>query len=134
VGYPILDLRPDRRDVHRYVRDLEDVLIGALARFDIQAGRIPGLTGVWAGSPGREAKVAAIGVRISRWITSHGFALNVERDLRHFALIVPCGIADRGVTSMEALRGARIAMADVEAAVIDRFAAVFDARLTSTDQ
>ena len=134
VGYPILDLRPDRRDVHRYVRDLEDVLIGALARFDIQAGRIPGLTGVWAGRPGREAKVAAIGVRISRWITSHGFALNVQSDLRHFELIVPCGIADRGVTSMEALRGAPVARADVEAAVIDRFATVFDLRLTGPDQ
>ena len=100
VGYPILDLRPDRQDVHLYVRDLEERIIAAIKPFGITGGRVVGLTGVWVGPPGREEKIAAIGVRISRWITSHGFALNVSPDLRHFGLIVPCGIADRGVTSM----------------------------------
>jgi lipoyl(octanoyl) transferase len=99
IGYPILDLKPDRCDVHRYVRDLEEVLIRTVADFGIQAERVAGLTGVWVG---RE-KLAAIGVRIARWITSHGFALNVTTDLEYFSLIVPCGIADRGVTSMAQL-------------------------------
>ncbi len=129
VGYPILDLRPDRCDVHRYVRDLEEVLIRAAAAVGVQAGRVAGLTGVWAGAAGREAKVAAIGVRISRWITSHGFALNVDADLRNFALIVPCGIADRGVTSLETLAGRPLPGAAVEAAVVAAFAAVFEARV-----
>jgi lipoyl(octanoyl) transferase len=128
VGYPIFDLTPDRRDVHRYVRDLEEVLIRAVARFGITAGRVPGLTGVWVGEPGREEKLAAIGVRISRWITSHGFALNVATDLEHFRLIVPCGIADRGVTSMARLLGRPVAMADVQAAVAGAIAGVFGAR------
>jgi len=126
VGYPIVDLKPDRCDVHRYVRDLEAVLIRAVATFGIEAGRLEGLTGIWAGAHGREAKLAAIGVRISRWITSHGFALNVNTDLSRFGLIVPCGITDRGVTSMQQLLGHTIPMAEVENAVIDAFAAVFD--------
>ena len=92
VGYPIIDLKPDRCDVHRYVRDLEDVLIRAVASFGISATRVPGLTGIWVG----DAKLAAIGVRISRWVTSHGFALNVNTDLSHFDLIVPCGITGQG--------------------------------------
>ena len=87
--------------MHRYVRDIEEALIVALRDFGIEAGRLTGRTGVWVGPEGREEKIAAIGVRISRWITSHGFALNVATDLRHFQLIVPCGIADRGVTSIE---------------------------------
>ena len=122
VGYPIIDLRPDRCDVHRYVRDLEEVLIEAVARIGIEAGRVPGLTGVWVGSE----KVAAIGVRISRWITSHGFALNVSSNLDHFRLIVPCGIRDRGVTSIEVLLGRPAAMSEVERAVISAFSSVFD--------
>jgi lipoyl(octanoyl) transferase len=126
VGYPIFDLRPDRCDVHRYVRDLEEVLIRAVARFGVTGTRVPGLTGVWVGPAGREEKVAAIGVRISRWITSHGFALNVAPDLRHFRLIVPCGIADRGVTSLARVLGRDVPPADVEAAVVDAMAEVFD--------
>jgi len=129
VGYPILDLRPDRCDVHRYVRDLEEVLIAAAATVGVSARRVAGLTGVWAGPDGTEAKVAAIGVRISRWITSHGFALNVGTDLRHFGLIVPCGLADRSVASLEGLTGRPVSLADVEDAVVTSFASVFGARV-----
>jgi len=125
VGYPIFDLRPDRCDVHRYVRDLEEALIVAVAGFGIAARRVEGLTGVWVGDSGRESKLAAIGVRISRWITSHGFALNVSTNLDHFKLIVPCGIADRGVTSLETLLGRPVPMADVEDAVVGGLTAVF---------
>jgi lipoyl(octanoyl) transferase len=124
VGYPIIDLNPDRRDVHRYVRDLEQVLIEVAASFGIEAGRKAGLTGVWVG----EDKLAAIGVRIARWVTSHGFALNVGTDLSHFSLIVPCGIRDKGVTSLERLLGRSVPMDEVEAATITAFTAVFDRR------
>jgi lipoyl(octanoyl) transferase len=127
VGYPILDLKPDRCDVHRYVRDLEEVLIRAVGSFGIEAGRVHSLTGAWVG---RE-KLAAIGVRISRWITSHGFALNVSTDLDAFNLIVPCGIKDRGVTSIERLLGRAVPMSDVEAAVVRSFCEVFDRRAGS---
>ena len=126
VGYPIVDLKPARCDVHRYVRDLEEVLIRAVAAFGIAARRVDGLTGIWVGDGGGEAKLAAIGVRISRWVTSHGFALNVNTDLSRFGLIVPCGITDRGVTSMERLLGRPVPMAEVEDAVIGAFAGVFD--------
>jgi lipoyl(octanoyl) transferase len=122
VGYPILDLRPDRCDVHRYVRDIEDVLIRAAAGFGVTAARSPGLTGVWVGPD----KLAAIGVRIARWITSHGFALNVTTNLSHFDLIVPCGIRDRGVTSLAKLLGRPVEMAEVEDAVIRAFCSVFE--------
>ena len=122
VGYPIIDLRPDRCDVHRYVRDLEQVMIATAAAFGVEAGRVAGLTGAWVG----QDKLAAIGVRISRWITSHGFALNVATDLSHFSLIVPCGIQDRGVTSLGRLLGRPPAMREVEEAVISAFAATFD--------
>jgi lipoyl(octanoyl) transferase len=121
VGYPILDLRPDRCDVHRYVRDLEEVLIRTAAAFGVEASRAPGLTGVWVGHD----KIAAIGVRISKWITSHGFALNVNTDLSHFDLIVPCGIRDRGVTSLQRLLGRAVGMDSVEHEVIEAFADVF---------
>jgi lipoyl(octanoyl) transferase len=125
VGYPILDLRPDRCDVHKYVRDLEQALIVAIGEFGIDGRRIEGRTGVWVGAPGREEKIAAIGVRISRWITSHGFALNVSTNLQHFRLIVPCGIADRGVTSIERVLGRSVPMRDVEDAFAHAFDAVF---------
>jgi lipoyl(octanoyl) transferase len=125
VGYPILDLKPDRCDVHRYVRDLEEVLIQAVAEFDITAHRIDGLTGIWVGDGGREAKLAAIGVRISRWVTSHGFALNVNTDLSRFGLIVPCGITDKGVTSMAQLLGRSVAMDEVSDVIATSFATVF---------
>ncbi|MBW8860776.1 MAG: lipoyl(octanoyl) transferase LipB [Acidobacteria bacterium] len=121
VGYPILDLNPDRRDVHRYVRDLEEVLILTAADYGIDAGRVPGLTGVWVGND----KLAAIGVRIARWITSHGFAFNVETNLDYFGLIVPCGIADRGVTSLSRLLGRPVELADVEQHIVNHFNNVF---------
>jgi lipoyl(octanoyl) transferase len=122
VGYPIIDLKPDRCDVHRYVRDLEHVLIRTASEYGISAGRVEGLTGVWVG---RE-KLAAIGVRIARWITSHGFALNVSTDLEYFNLIVPCGIADRGVTSLERLTGTEIDPVEVEDRIAEQFVKVFD--------
>jgi lipoyl(octanoyl) transferase len=125
VGYPIFDLRPDRCDVHRYVRDLEEALIVAVDRLGVRAGRVAGLTGVWVGPEGHEQKLAAIGVRISRWITSHGFALNVGPDLRHFDLIVPCGITDRGVTSLELLLGRPVPLADAEDAIVEGVGSVF---------
>ena len=121
VGYPIIDLNPDRRDVHRYVRDLEDVLIRVAADYGIEAGRVPGLTGVWVG----DRKLAAIGVRIARWVTSHGFALNVTTDLDYFNLIVPCGVADRGVTSLAALLGRQVDGTDVQDRVVRHFSDVF---------
>ena len=121
VGYPIIDLRPDRCDVHRYVRDLEQVMIDAAARLGVTAERVAGLTGAWVGAD----KLAAIGVRISRWVTSHGFAFNVSTDLSHFDLIVPCGITDRGVTSLSRLTGATVRIRDVEDAVIAAFSTVF---------
>lgn len=125
VGYPIVDLKPDRCDVHRYVRDLEEVLIQAVARFGIGAGRMAGLTGIWVGHGEEQAKLAAIGVRISRWVTSHGFALNVNTDLSRFGLIVPCGITDKGVTSMQELLGHPVPMDEVDAAVVAAFSTVF---------
>lgn len=125
VGYPILDLRPDRCDVHRYVRDLEEVLIRAVAGFGIVSHRLPGLTGTWVGNE----KLAAIGVRVARWVTSHGFALNVSTNLAHFGLIIPCGLTDKGVTSMDILSGGSIEMRDVQAAVAEAFCAVFDRQL-----
>lgn len=125
VGYPILSLKPDRCDVHRYVRDLEEVLIHTAARFGIEAGRNEGLTGVWVG---RE-KLAAIGVRLSRWVTSHGFALNVATDLDHFRLIVPCGLAGYGVTSLARLLGAAPPWPEVEATLAAEFARRFGRRL-----
>ena len=122
VGYPLLNLR--RRtggDVHRYLRALEEVLIGVLAAYGLTGEREPEHTGVWCGG----AKVAAIGVRISRGITMHGFALNVNTDLSYFNHIVPCGIHDRPVTSLEQLLGERIPMDEVTGEVERRFQSVF---------
>lgn len=126
VGYPILDLRPDRCDVHRYVRDVEEVMIRTCVDYGVPAGRITGLTGAWVGPE----KIGAIGVRISRWITSHGFAFNVSTDLAYFDLIVPCGIADRGITSLQRVLGRSVNIADVEESLVCHFAAVFGRTLT----
>jgi lipoyl(octanoyl) transferase len=127
VGYPILDLRPDRCDVHKYVRDVEEVMIRVCADYGVAAGRIKGQTGTWVGGD----KIGAIGIRISRWITSHGFAFNVGTDLDHFRLIVPCGIVDGGVTSLEKLLGREVSIADAEARLVHHFSAVFARQLLS---
>jgi lipoyl(octanoyl) transferase len=123
VGYPILDLRAWRRDVGAYVRAIEQVLIDTLADYGITAGRIPGLTGVWVG----ERKIAAIGVHISRWVTSHGFALNVNTDLRYFQYIVPCGLT-RPVTSMEQC-GVEASPEGVASRLAGHFGRVFDCEI-----
>jgi lipoyl(octanoyl) transferase len=122
VGYPIINLSPEREDVHRYVRDLEEVLIRTLNDFDLDAFRIAGLTGVHTA----RGKVAAIGVHIARWVTSHGFALNVNTDLSFFELIVAC--EGEPVTSMQELLGHDVAMRVVEDRVVARFAEVFGNR------
>lgn len=124
VGYPIVDLQPDRCDVHRYVRDLEDVLIRTAADYGVAARRVDGLTGIWVG----HEKLAAIGVRIARWVTSHGFAFNATTDLEYFNLIVPCGIADRGVTSLARLLGHPVDRVEVEDRIAGHFGEVFERR------
>ena len=121
VAYPILDLSPDRRDVHRYVRDLEEVMIRTAADFGVVAGRIQRLTGVWVG----DRKLGAIGVRIARWVTSHGIALNVSTDLSAFELIVPCGIPGRGVTSLERCLQHSVDLPAVADSLVRQFALVF---------
>ena len=120
VGYPIISLSPDREDVHRYVRDLEEVLIRTLVDFEIQAFRIEGLTGVHTA----RGKIAAIGVHIARWVTTHGFALNVNTDLSFFNLIIACD--GEHVTSMEDLLGHEVDMREVEERIVERFAEVFE--------
>jgi lipoyl(octanoyl) transferase len=122
VGYPILDLTPDRKDLHRYLRDLEEVLMDTLASFGIDAGREEGHTGVWV----PEGKLAAIGVRVSSgWITSHGFALNVNPQMEYFSSIIPCGIHDKAVTSMSQLLGVPLTLDQVIPEVIRSFERVF---------
>ncbi|MEC7847521.1 MAG: lipoyl(octanoyl) transferase LipB [Gemmatimonadota bacterium] len=122
VGYPILDLKPDRKDVHRYLRDLESVLVHTLGEMGIQGEPVPDLTGVWV--DGR--KIAAIGVRISSgWITSHGFALNVSNDLSFFETIVPCGIQDVSVTSVSQELGRPVGVPDILGIVSRAFSEVF---------
>lgn len=122
VGYPILDLKPDRQDLHRYLRDLEEALIGVLAEFGLRGGRKEGLTGVWV----EDRKLAAIGVRVSSgWITSHGFALNVSTDLSFFGAIVPCGITQYGVGSISGETGREVAMEEAEEAVVRCFGREF---------
>lgn len=123
VGYPVISLSPDREDVHKYVRDIEEVLIRTMANFDIEAFRIEGLTGVHT----REGKVAAIGIHIKRWVTTHGFALNVNTDLSYYNWIVAC--EGEPVTSMDRLLDRNIDMAEVEDRIIENFNEVF-ARVT----
>jgi lipoyl(octanoyl) transferase len=113
VGYPILNLAAIRRDVVWYVRTLEDAMIRATAGLGIESRRLAGKTGIWVGETGAEEKLAAIGVHISRWVTSHGFAYNVATDLRYFEMIVPCGIADRKATSLEKLLGRRVLLEEI---------------------
>ena len=122
VAYPIVRLAGKRRDVHRYFRTLEQIVIDLLAEYAIDGRTHEGLTGVWVG----EDKICAMGVAIRRWTTYHGIALNVSTDLDHFRLITPCGIADKGVTSMEALLGRAVPLAEAGAEFVQHFAEAFD--------
>ncbi|MEX2466158.1 MAG: lipoyl(octanoyl) transferase LipB [Gemmatimonadota bacterium] len=122
VAYPILDLKPDRKDLHGYLRDLESVVMEVVERYGVQAERSDGQTGVWT----RGGKIAAIGVRVSSgWITSHGLALNVATDLSYFDTIVPCGIADRDVTSLAREVGKDVGIDEVADVLVEVFAAHF---------
>ncbi len=129
VGYPILNLNepPHQPDLHRYLRGLEEALIAALRYWAIDASRFPGYTGVWtAMDTAAPAKIAAIGIRTSRWITQHGFAINVCTDLSHFNLIVPCGISDYGVTSIQRIIGQDLGVRDAVPIVAASFLKTFD--------
>jgi len=126
VGYPVLDLKPDRKDVRKYVASVEELMIRAARDFGVAAERSAGRTGVWT----RSGKLGAIGVHISRWITSHGFALNVGTDLRDFAAIVPCGIGEAGVASLESLLGKAPSMAEVEKTVSARAGEVWESEVS----
>jgi lipoyl(octanoyl) transferase len=128
IGYPILSLKPDRCDLHRYVRDLEEVLIRTVNDFGVTAKRIPGLTGVWVG----EQKLAAVGVRVSRWVTSHGFAINITTDPEEFSLIRPCGISDKGVTTLVQLTDDDVSLVRVVDSLIRHFSDVFNFKVTSS--
>jgi lipoyl(octanoyl) transferase len=128
VGYAMLDLRRRRGDVRAFVRDLEEWLIRALARFNVEAERREGRVGIWVARGTREDKIAAIGVRVRRWVTFHGVSLNVDPDLTHFDGIVPCGVREHGVTSLHDL-GLPVTMADVDVALKAAFEEVFGANL-----
>lgn len=121
VGYPILDLHGYYLDLHRYLRDIEEVIIRALRRFGVRGERIPQYTGVWV----EGEKICAIGIKSSRWVTMHGFALNVSPDLTPFDRIIPCGIFERGVTSLEKRTGETIPLDRVAEGVVESFGAVF---------
>jgi lipoyl(octanoyl) transferase len=125
VGYPILNLNNIKRDVGWYVRTLEETMIRASADFGVSAFRVPGKTGIWVKAGDAEEKLAAIGVHISRWVTSHGFAYNVSTDLRYFDLIIPCGIADRKATSLEKLLSRRVSLEEVKPRLVHHFAELF---------
>jgi lipoyl(octanoyl) transferase len=134
VGYPILNLGAIRRDVVWYVRMLEEAMIRATADFGITAERIAGKTGIWVGNVGSEEKLAAIGVHISRWVTSHGFAYNVSTDLRFFDLIVPCGIADRKATSLEKLLARSVQPNEVTPRIANHIGEVFGLEMKETSR
>lgn len=128
VGYPILDLDHHFTDIHRFLRTLEEAIIGTLEYYTIKAGRIDGLTGVWLdeNDPVKARKICAFGIRASRWVTMHGFAFNVNTDLDYFGHIVPCGIADKGVTSMEKELGEKLNMDEVKGRLVLELADLFD--------
>jgi len=125
VGYPILDLSPDRKDVRRYVKDLEELMIRLAGSYGLSAGRVDKLNGTWIG----DAKIGAVGVRISRWVTMHGFAFNVSTDLSHFGVIVPCGIVGKAVTSLERELGREVPIDEALDHLEAHAADVFDAEL-----
>lgn len=131
VGYPIFDLDHHFTDIHRFLRTLEEAVIGTLEAYGIKAGRIDGLTGVWLDwtDPFKARKICAFGIRASRWVTMHGFAFNVNTDLSYFEHIVPCGIADKGVTCMAKELGGQLDMEEVKARLKLELADLFDVEL-----
>lgn len=133
VGYPIFDLDHHFTDIHRYLRTLEEAIIGTLEAYGIKAGRIEGLTGVWLdwADPLKARKICAFGIRASRWVTMHGFAFNVNTDLSYFQNIVPCGITDKGVTSMAAELGGVVDIEEVKKRLRLEIADLFDAEMVS---
>jgi lipoyl(octanoyl) transferase len=131
VGYPILDLVEHRRDVRWYVQQLEETMIRATADFAITAQRVPGYHGIWVGQPPTEEKLAAIGVHLSRWVTSHGFAYNVATDLRYFDLIVPCGIAGKRATSLERVLDRAVRTDEVRPGLAAHFGELFGRNMIS---
>jgi lipoyl(octanoyl) transferase len=131
VGYPILDLTEHRRDVRWYVEQLEEVMIRATTAFGIAGKRLEGAHGVWVDTPAGEEKLAALGVHLRRWITSHGFAYNVSTDLRYFDLIVPCGIPDKRATSLERLLGRAVSREEVVPLLKEQFGKVFGLTMVS---
>lgn len=130
VGYPILDLDRHFTDIHKYLRYLEEMVIRTCSDYGIQAGRIDGLTGVWVG----QKKICAMGIRCSRWVTMHGFAFNVNSDLSYFDHIVPCGIRDKSVTSLQEIKGRGIDLSDVKKCLMKHFAEIFEVTLNVKDQ
>ncbi len=130
VGYPILDLDRFFTDIHRYLRQLEETVIRTCAEFGLSGDRFPGRTGVWIGPDDRgpERKICAMGIRCSRWVTMHGFALNINTALEYFSHIIPCGISDRGVTSMARELGEKISEQEVCSHLVRHFASCFDAQ------
>src|SRR5271156_7041268 len=131
VGYPILDLTEHRRDVRWYVDQLEETMIRATSEFGIEAHRVEGLHGIWLDTPAGAEKLAALGVHLSRWVTSHGFAYNVSTDLRYFDLIVPCGISDKAATSLEKILGRAFEPQAVKTILSRIFGQVFDSEMIS---
>lgn len=129
VGYPIMDLDRYFTDIHKYLRYLEEVIILTCADYGIEAGRIDGLTGVWVGNE----KICAMGIRCSRWVTMHGFAFNVNTDLSYFKHIVPCGITDKEVTSLQKILGREIEPAEVKETLLKHFSEVFEADIIKTE-
>jgi len=126
VAYPIVDLAQHRRDIRWYVEQLEEIMIRTSAGFGVPAKRIQGQHGVWVDGPAGEEKIGALGVHISRWVTSHGFAYNVSADLRYFDLIIPCGIAGKGVTSLDRVLGRPVSLEEVRTRLASDFSIVFN--------
>jgi lipoyl(octanoyl) transferase len=134
VGYPILDLTAHRRDVRWYVHQLEETMIRATRDFGIEAHRIEGLHGIWLDTPSGPEKLAALGVHLSRWVTSHGFAYNVSTDLRYFDLIVPCGISDKRATSLARVLGREVDKLKVAAGLAQHFGDVFNRKIVTVSR
>ena len=130
VGYPIFDVSQHGRDLHKFLRDIEQAIIDALHAFGVEAHRESGYTGVWVGN----AKIAAIGIKVTKWVSMHGFALNVNNDLSLFQTIVPCGIADRPVTSLQQVLGRVVSMETVKQNIVQSFERVFGIDLTHADR